>query len=89
MASNPTDDELYEMLQKIDPETALLTHRHNRFRILRALEIFHITGKKKSEHLMEQKFKIKGKSLPVKQLLSNLIALYLKAINLLLFNYLG
>lgn len=48
------------MLQKVDPETALLTHRNNRFRILRALEIFYVTGKKKSEHLMEQKNKAKS-----------------------------
>lgn len=49
------------MLCEIDPESASLIHRNNRYRVIRALEIFHSTGKKKSEFLAEQKSKVKGK----------------------------
>nr|MBN2278027.1 tRNA (adenosine(37)-N6)-dimethylallyltransferase MiaA [candidate division Zixibacteria bacterium] len=40
---------LFEELERIDPIEAQKTHPHNIKRIIRALEIFHITGKSKSE----------------------------------------
>jgi tRNA dimethylallyltransferase len=42
---------LFERLQKIDPKEAAKTHPNNIKRIIRALEIFLITGKTKSELL--------------------------------------
>ena len=42
-------EKLYEMLKKVDPESAEKIHGHNTKRVIRALEIFDITGKKKSE----------------------------------------
>uniref|UniRef100_A0AC35F7G8 U1-type domain-containing protein n=1 Tax=Panagrolaimus sp. PS1159 TaxID=55785 RepID=A0AC35F7G8_9BILA len=48
-------DELYKKLQESDPEAANQVHRNNRYRVLRALEIFLLTGKKKSEIIEEQK----------------------------------
>ncbi|KAI1721869.1 IPP transferase domain-containing protein [Ditylenchus destructor] len=52
-------EKLYSMLHEIDPESASQIHRNNRYRVIRALEIFHSTGKKKSEFLAEQKSKVK------------------------------
>lgn len=40
---------LHERLQKIDPESALKIHPNDEFRIVRALEIFELTGKPKSQ----------------------------------------
>lgn len=40
---------VYGMLMEIDPETAKDLHPHNLVRVIRALEIYHITGLKKSE----------------------------------------
>ncbi|UCD93744.1 MAG: tRNA (adenosine(37)-N6)-dimethylallyltransferase MiaA [Candidatus Zixiibacteriota bacterium] len=40
---------LYEKLRKIDPLEAKKTHPNNIKRIIRALEIYHLTGKAKSE----------------------------------------
>ncbi len=42
---------LYEKLQEIDPEEAAKVHPHNIKKIIRALEIFHIAGKTKTELL--------------------------------------
>ncbi len=42
---------LYEKLQEIDPEEAAAVHPHNLKKIIRALEIFYITGKTKTELL--------------------------------------
>lgn len=42
-------DELYIKLKNIDPESAEKIHPHQKDRIIRALEIYHLTGKKKSE----------------------------------------
>ncbi|KAJ1347942.1 hypothetical protein KIN20_003129 [Parelaphostrongylus tenuis] len=47
--------ELYELLVKIDGESARLIHPNNRSRVLRAIEIFRLTGKRKSEYLREQR----------------------------------
>jgi tRNA dimethylallyltransferase len=40
---------LHERLQKIDPQSALKIHPNDEFRIVRALEIFELTGKPKSQ----------------------------------------
>lgn len=39
----------YNMLKEVDPESAKKIHPNQKDRVIRALEIFHITGKKKSE----------------------------------------
>lgn len=41
-------DRLYERLCAVDPESAALTHKNNLKRVIRALEIFELTGKPKS-----------------------------------------
>ncbi|EFB76685.1 tRNA (adenosine(37)-N6)-dimethylallyltransferase MiaA [Subdoligranulum variabile] len=41
--------ELYDRLKKIDPEYAAKVHPHNLPRIIRALELFQITGRRMSE----------------------------------------
>lgn len=41
--------ELYEELAAVDPETARNIHPHNVKRLIRALEIYHLTGMKKSD----------------------------------------
>lgn len=46
---NKTDDELYEYLKSIDEEATLKIHKNNRKRVLRAIEIYLSTGKKKSD----------------------------------------
>ncbi len=40
---------LYEMLQKIDPESAFATHPNNRKRVIRALEIYRASGTTKTQ----------------------------------------
>lgn len=44
-----SNEELYQLLQKIDPATALTLHQNNRRRVIRAIEIFKTSGEKKSE----------------------------------------
>ncbi len=44
---------LYEKLEKIDPIEATRIHPHNIKRIIRALEIYHLTGRPKSEVIEE------------------------------------
>ena len=45
-------DELFSMLQKIDPESAEKLHKNDTKRVIRALEIYELTGKKKSEQVL-------------------------------------
>ena len=45
---------LYEELKAIDPESAKKIHPHNRRRVLRAIEIYLATGRKKSDIEKEQ-----------------------------------
>jgi len=45
MAENGEYDEVYEMLCKCDPEAAENIHKHNVKRVIRAVELFKITGK--------------------------------------------
>ena len=44
-----TNEELYEKLKSVDPESCEKIHLNNRKRVIRALEIFNETGTKKSE----------------------------------------
>ena len=41
---------LHEMLQKVDPESAQAIHANNVKRVIRALEFYHLTGEKISDH---------------------------------------
>lgn len=54
-----TPDELHANLRLIDPVSAETTHKNNVKRVIRALEIYHLTGKTKSEWDAESK-KIKA-----------------------------
>ena len=47
-------DDLYLKLKEIDPESAEKIHPHQKDRIIRALEIFNLTGHKKSEQKNSQ-----------------------------------
>lgn len=49
--------ELYEMLKTADPGSAREIHPHNIKRIIRALEFYHQTGEKMSEHNEKQRQK--------------------------------
>lgn len=57
LASEKGAHYLYEMLQKADPESAEAIHEHNLKRVIRALEFYHLTGKKISEHNATQREK--------------------------------
>ncbi|KPV55466.1 tRNA delta(2)-isopentenylpyrophosphate transferase [Paenibacillus sp. A3] len=46
---------LHERLRQIDPESAQRLHPNDRRRIIRALEIFHMTGERLSDQLKTQK----------------------------------
>ena len=48
---------LHEMLKEVDPESAEAIHANNIKRTIRALEFFHFTGKKISEHNEEERKK--------------------------------
>jgi len=48
---------LYRELEKVDPEAASTIHPNDTFRIVRALEVFHLTGKPISQHQKEHQFK--------------------------------
>ena len=52
-------EKLYEMLQKVDPESASKMLPQNWKRVMRALEVIHITGKPIWEHHQQQKKKNK------------------------------
>ena len=44
------NEALFEKLKTIDPQTASKTHANNLLRVVRALEVYEITGKTMSEH---------------------------------------
>ena len=48
LLSTFTPEELYDRLLALDPESAAATHKNNVKRVVRALEIYEITGKPKS-----------------------------------------
>lgn len=45
---------LYEELKQVDPEAALKIHPNNTRRVIRALEVYHCTGKSMSDYQSEQ-----------------------------------
>jgi len=49
---------VYEELKELDPETADVIHRNDRYRILRALEVYYTTGKRFSEFKKEHRLKL-------------------------------
>lgn len=49
------DEALHARLQEVDPESAERLHPNDRRRVIRALEIFHMTGERMSEQLKVQK----------------------------------
>ena len=48
-------EEVYAELQRVDPESAAATHMNNRKRVIRALEIYLVSGKTKTEWDRENK----------------------------------
>jgi tRNA dimethylallyltransferase len=57
LAKEKGADFLNSMLREVDPESAQSIHKNNIKRTIRALEFYHFTGKKISEHNEEQKQK--------------------------------
>lgn len=57
MADAGEGDNLYAMLREVDPEAAEKIHFHNIKRIIRALEYYHQTGQKISEHNAQESTK--------------------------------
>ena len=55
IASKDGLDSLYEMAVKIDPEAMKIISKNDKKRILRVLEIYHATGKTKTEQEIESK----------------------------------
>ena len=51
------DEELHDVLKKMDPEEADKIHPHNRKRVLRAISLILSTGRKKTEMIAEQTHK--------------------------------
>ncbi len=54
------DDELYAELVRVDADFARQIHRHNRFRVQRAIDIFYRTGRPKSDWLRMQAGELGG-----------------------------
>lgn len=52
-----SNEELYEVLKKVDLEETKVIHMNNRKRVLRAIQIYLETGKPKSEQVAEQEHK--------------------------------
>ena len=48
LAEREGNESLHKRLSEIDPDSALAIHPNNRTRVIRALEIYHLTGKPKS-----------------------------------------
>lgn len=53
IANEKGKEYLFSILQKVDPESAKMLHFNDVKRVIRALEIFELTGKKKSEHTVK------------------------------------
>lgn len=50
LAKEQGREKLHEMLREVDPASAEAIHANNMKRVIRALEFYHLTGKKISEH---------------------------------------
>ncbi|MDO5146259.1 MAG: tRNA (adenosine(37)-N6)-dimethylallyltransferase MiaA [Eubacteriales bacterium] len=57
MAKERGGQYLYEKLKQVDPAYAAITHANNVKKVIRALEYYHETGKKLSEHNKDQREK--------------------------------
>jgi len=44
---------MVEMLERVDPESLRMISKTNKIRVMRALEIYHSTGKKRSDIVQE------------------------------------
>ena len=51
------EEYLHDMLKEVDPESAQAIHPNNQKRVIRALEYYHLTGQKISEHNETQREK--------------------------------
>lgn len=49
-----SNEELYERLKEIDPISASQVHKNNRYRVIRAIKIFELTGHRKSDIIEAQ-----------------------------------
>lgn len=74
-----TDDEVYELLKRVDMESAMQVHRNNRFRVVRALQIYFATGKRKSEYLEDQCQTLHSEDFSKRLRYSNLLLFFLDA----------
>jgi tRNA dimethylallyltransferase len=61
LSKKHSNEYVYEMLKKIDPDTANTIHPNNLKRVIRALEIAKNTEKIKSKHIEEEKIRIQKK----------------------------
>ena len=50
LAEEKGNEYLHDMLQKVDEKAAIEIHANNRKRVIRALEFYHLSGEKISEH---------------------------------------
>lgn len=57
LEEDPDPQKLHRMLEEVDPESAAEIHSNNIKRTIRALEFFHQTGKKISEHNAQEREK--------------------------------
>lgn len=55
LAEEQGRDRLWQMLREVDPEAAAQIHAHNVKRVIRALEFYHDTGTRISQHNQEQR----------------------------------
>lgn len=54
-AKQDDGESLYKLLCEIDPESAKIIHQNNTIRLVRAIEIYKLTGKTMTEHKLESK----------------------------------
>ena len=57
LEEDPDPEKLHRMLEEVDPQSAARIHSNNIKRTIRALEFFHQTGKKISEHNAQEREK--------------------------------
>lgn len=48
-------ESLYKLLKEVDPQSAKIIHKNNTVRLVRAVEIYKLTGKTMTEHKIESK----------------------------------
>lgn len=58
IANHKGNEALYNMLLKVDPDYALITHKNNRKRVIRALEFYHTNKYPLSKHNNIQKLRV-------------------------------